>query len=211
MRADLLQDRIARGLGRGAAHLGIPHDLLRPRGPDDPLDPANRVMRLPAAFSAQDGKFARPNGYGPALWTGVFDTAYARVGDYLRGPSGIFFIAARQALLPVLCVQVNRTASLSRPAAPASAGANAYGGVSRAGATSLLGNWPASVLSAGGGERGELPSDANLPFWSVLLPVLPVTPRSADLVTDDLGRSFVVSTAEESALGWRLVVKQAAT
>jgi len=67
------------------------------------------------------------------------------------------------------------------------------------------------VLSAGGGERGELPSDANLPFWSVLLPVLPVALRSADLVADDLGRSFVVSTAEESALGWRLVVKQAAT
>jgi hypothetical protein len=44
-----------------------------------------------------------------------------------------------------------------------------------------------------------------------MLPVLPVALRGADLISDDLGRSYVVSMAEQSALGWRLIVKQAAT
>jgi hypothetical protein len=46
----------------------------------------------------------------------------------------------------------------------------------------------------------------------VLLPAQPdVVLLVADLMTDDLGRNAVVSSAELTNLGWRLSVKQAAT
>ena len=53
------------------------------QGVSEPMAPRNRFLRLRAAFTAPDGRFARPNGYGDALWYGIFDAAYTRPGDYL--------------------------------------------------------------------------------------------------------------------------------
>src|SRR5579875_583148 len=118
MDPNLLQDAISRGMGVAARALGQSCDAYRPSGPGNPLGIANRYLRLPASFNAQDPSYARPNGYGRALWFGVFDAAYTQPGDYLVGPMGTYFIAAQQALLPVLCVQTNRVLNALRPAAP---------------------------------------------------------------------------------------------
>ena len=67
--------------------------------------------------------------YGDALWYGIFDAAYTRPGDYLVQADAVWFIAAQQRLLPVLCVQTNRIVSFWRPAAPSTTGVNTYGGV----------------------------------------------------------------------------------
>jgi hypothetical protein len=206
-----LQDRISRGLGAAARHIGASYDAYRPVGATDPLAPANRYLRLPAAFDAEDPSFQRPSGYGRATWFGIFDSAYTQPGDYLRGPGGTFFVAAQQALLPSVCVLTNRVVSLSRPAAPTAAGVNSYGGILLTAATPLLTAWPASILIAGSGTPGDLPGDASIPSWTMLLPETPVALRAADLVRDDLGRTYVVGTAEYTALGWRILAKQAAT
>ncbi len=206
-----LQDRISRGLGAAARHIGAAYDAYRPVGATDPLAPANRYLRLPAAFDAEDPTFKRPSGYGRATWFGIFDSAYTQPGDYLRGPGGTFFVAAQQALLPSLCVLANRVVSLSRPAAPTVPGMNSYGGILLATATPLLTGWPASILTAGSGTVGDLPGDAGIPSWTMLLPQTPVALRAADLIRDDLGRAYVIGTAEYTALGWRILAKQAAT
>jgi hypothetical protein len=206
-----LQDRISRGFGAAARHIGAPYDAYRSAGATDPLASANRYLRLPAAFDAEDPSFQRPSGYGRATWFGIFDGAYTQPGDYLRGPAGTFFVAAQQALLPSLCVLTNRVVSLFRPAGPTTPGMNGYGGVLLAAATPLLTGWPASILTAGSGTAGNLPGDASIPSWTVLLPETPVALRAADLIRDDLGRTYVVGTAESTALGWRILVKQAAT
>lgn len=208
-----LQDRISQGLGAAARRLGENHDAFRPSGPNDPLAVANRFLRLPAWFNAQDPAGARPGAYGKPLWFGVFDAAYTRPGDYLSGPSGIFFIAAQQPLLPVLCVQTNRTVSASRPAAPRTAGVNAYGGLTRTATQPLLSNWPASVLAAGGGGETDanLPADGRNTQWSVLLPPTPVALLASDLLRDDLGRTYVIAAPELTDLGWRILARQANT
>jgi hypothetical protein len=211
MQQTRLQDRISRGLGAAARHIGAPYDAYRPVGPADPLTPANRYLRLPAAFDAEDPSFQRPSGYGRATWFGIFDSAYTQPGDFLRGPGGTFFVAAQQSLLPSLCVLTNRVVNLSRPAAPTAPGVNSYGGVTLATATRLLTAWPASILTAGSGTAGDLPGDASIPSWTVLLPDTPVALRAADLIQDDLGRTYVIGTAEYTALGWRILAKQAAT
>ena len=214
-----LQDRMSWGLNIAARHIGRSTDAYRPKGCADPLAPPNRFLRLQAAFSAQDGKFVRPNGYGIPLWHGVFDNAYTQPGDLLVQGADVWFIAAQQRLLPVLCVQTNRFVNIVRPAAPGSAGLNPYGGLSLDTATSLVRNFPASILgaSAAGQSTANLPADSPIGYWTVLLPTviapngIPVILRPADLLIDDLGRTGAISGAELTDLGWRLTVKQATT
>ncbi len=209
MDARTLQDRIDRGLGAAARHVGAPCDAYRPRDPLDPLAPTSRTLRLNAAFTAEDLRLRRPAGYGHATWSGVFDTAYTRPGDYLVGPAGTFFIAAQQSLLPALCVLATRTVSVTRSAAPASAGINQYGGLLAGTATTVLAGWPASILFAGSGAAGDLPGEVATPTWTILLPTTPVAVAGADLVTDDRGLCYVVGSAELTALGWRILARQA--
>ena len=211
MHVGRLQDLIARGLGAAARHIGAQYDAFRPVGVANPLAPENRYLRLPIAFTDETFGLRRPVPYGKATWSAIFDTAYTRPGDYLTGPSGTFFVAAQQSLLPVLCVLADRLIMISRPAAPAAAGVNAYGGLLATTATPVLTAWPASILFAGSGSPGDLPGDANTPSWTVLLPTTPALLRPADLITDDTGKSYVIGSAELTALGWRILAKQAAT
>ncbi|MCW3477658.1 hypothetical protein [Limobrevibacterium gyesilva] len=220
MGAGRVQDMVRRGLGRAAMALGEPCDAFRPDGARAPVTAANRFLRLPASFAPPGEGYARPPAYGQALWWGIFDAAYTRPGDYLRrGDGAVWFIASQEPLLPVLCVRAERVVDLLRPAGAVQPGLNSYGGVVLAAAETLLAGWPASVLAGGGGGGGGgggmrdagLPGEAPAGSWVVLLPaVAGVALRRGDLMTDDLGRTGVVASAELSAPGWRLVVKQAA-
>jgi len=218
-RGAVLQDLIQRGLGHAARVIGGSCDAYRPNGAHEPLSRANRYLRLTAAFAPPSGGFARPGGYGEVTWQGIFDAGATRVGDYLVDESAasgraVWFIAAQQPLLPVLCVRADRRVTFARPAAATMVGSNAYGGLTTASAQDLMRAWPVSVTAAAGhgGERVGLPGDGSGATWHVLLPAFGgVTLRNGDLMTDDLGRAGVVGSAELSDLGWRLVVRQAAT
>jgi hypothetical protein len=211
MNVQRLQDRIDRALGRSARHIGDSYDAFRPRGTDNPLAPEKRFLRLPAAFTGQQDDFKRLARYGRPYWAGVFDRAYLQPGDYLRGKFGTFFVSAQPPLQPALCILTNRTISIVRPSAPPVAGVNSYGGLLSDSATTVLSGWPASVLFAGSGAAGDLPTETSTPTWTVLLP--PRTPvlLPADRITDDLGTNYVIGSTEGSELGWRLLVTQAAS
>jgi hypothetical protein len=211
MKLPQIQDRVSRGLGTAARHIGADYSAYRPASPHSPLHPTNRYLRLPASFTTENLTYRQPIGYGHATWSGIFDNAYTQPGDYLTGPAGTFFIAAQQSLLPTLCILATRTISVARAAAPAAAGVNAYGGLTTATATPILTGWPASVLFAGSGAPGDLPGDANTPNWTVLLPQTPVPIRAADLLTDDRGQAYIVGSTELTALGWRILAKQASS
>jgi hypothetical protein len=218
MNPDRLQDLIYRGMGRAALQTGQLYDAFRPNGNANPCAPCNRFLKLRAAFNATDPRFVRANTYGHPVWYGVFDSAYTQPGDYLveQETGRSFFIASQPPLLPVVTVLAERIVTVLRPAGPAGFGVQAYGGVEIADATLLLGGWPASMIEGGngGGTRypGDLPADVRLTAFTLLLPALDgIVPRVEDLVSDDLGRNFVVSSAELSELGWRLVVRQVAS
>jgi hypothetical protein len=206
-----LQNLISKGCGVAARRLGSPFAVYRPRGPAWPLASRNRVITLYAAFNAQDENFGRVAGYDAPVWWGVFDSLYTRPGDYLSGtdPTGrnaVFFVAAQRPLLPVQCIKTNCIVGLSRPPAPVSGG---YGGVVAETALPVIGAWPASLLCQTARVSGRLP-ETRYGSWSLLLPSLPVDVLVGDVVTDDLGRNFLTASAEQSDLGWRLVVRQVA-
>ena len=208
-------DAIRRGLGLAARGAGDWCDLYRPRDAGPPITPANRILRLPAAFVAPDSPRAGVS-YGQAVWQGIFDAGYVQPGDYIAGQEGVFFVASLTRLGPVLCVRTNRTVTLLRPAAPAAAGLSRYGGVQAKEAVALMTAWPASVLTRQReGGRGALPGDApglkgGDGGWEVLMPgVAGVFLRPGDLVNDDLGRVAVLAGTELTELGWRLYARQA--
>ena len=205
-----VEDAIRYGNGVAARQLGAACQLYRPRGAVQAICAASLLMRLPAHFEPlrQHG-----SGYGHPLHTGVLDASYTRAGDYLRGGGATWFVASQEPLLPVLCVRTTCVVNLLRTAQPPSVGLSGYGGLVRAAADPVLTGWPASVLASGLGlDRAGLPGDAGSGGWSVLLPTFGgIFIRGGDLLTDDLGRAGVVTSAELSELGWRLAVRQAAT
>jgi hypothetical protein len=214
MDAAHLQNHIRWGMNVAARAIGMRADAYRPRDVFTPLSWRNRYLRLHTSFAPGRGSFAHPVEYGDSLWQGIFDAAYTRPGDYLVREDGTWFIATQQPLLPVLCIRTTRTVSFSRPAGQSAAGINDYGGITASTLVPMMTGWPASVVAGSAGSRisAGLPSDATVPYWTVLLPAIPgCVLRPADIMSDDLGRNAVVGSAELSDLGWRLTVRQAAT
>jgi hypothetical protein len=217
MDAASLIDRVARGMGKAALHLGETYEAFRPRDGMAPLSPANRLLCLNAAFHSEDKDWNRSARYDQPLWFAVHDTAYTQPGDYLRGPAGTFFIAAQPPLLPTVCVLTNRTLTFTRADGARKAGGNGYGGVQRREDTLLLDGWPASVLIANAGSHGagDLPGEPGPASWIVRLPALQgplaVELRHDDLMTDETGTRAVISAVERTELGWRLAARQAIT
>lgn len=210
MDAVRLNAKIEWGRGKAAQHLGLACTVFRPLT-DAPL--VNQVATLKAAFNAANETYTKPNAYGKPLWWGDFDGRKTLPGDYLvRSFDGaIWFIAGQPQLLPVICVDCQRSVSLARQSADAGLGAIAYSGV--VAPTTILGvgaAWPcAIVLGGAGGEAAGLPADASDAGWRVYLPVsVPITIESTDFITDDLGRRFEIEAAELTELGWRLVAKE---
>jgi hypothetical protein len=212
MDVDHLQDRLDWGLNRAANIIGRVTDAYRPVGISDPLDRSNRYLQLRAAFSRADGNFARSIGYGVAIWRGIFDASYTRVGDYLVHNHDIWFIAEQQHLLPILCVRTNRVISITRQTAPSTA--TLISTVNANSMITIISQWPASVLGTGaeGKSPTGLPGDTTIAKSIALVPsvhgqiLLPT-----DMVTDDLGINSVVVAAELTNLGWRLIVRQVTT
>jgi len=210
MDANRLQDRLYWGLNRTARVLGRETDAYRPAGIDHPLKRSNRYLHLRAAFSRADGNFAQLVGYGVALWRGHFDAAYTRVGDYLVQGADIWFIAAQQSLLPVLCVKTNRVISISR-AIPPGFSPPATGADST---ITIISEWPASMLGTNveGKSPTHLPGDVTVATALVLLPSChEQTLQPTDIITDQHGTNSIVAAAELSDLGWRLNVRSVST
>src|ERR1700712_3904650 len=187
MNGHKLQDRLYFGLGVSARHTGRSADAFRPSGPGCPLDKQNRFLKLPATFVAAKGSDKHANGHGDALWHGIFDASYTRVGDYLVMDAAVFFVGSQEPLLPVLCIRTNRTISIARPKMQGAPAANAYGGYTSGNSTLVLDQWPASVLGEGksGSSHTGLPTDQLVPYLAILLPApagIVISP--GDIVTD---------------------------
>ncbi|WP_318833697.1 hypothetical protein [Burkholderia cepacia] len=214
MDAAKLQTKVYKGYGKAAQRIGPLFTIYRPSSASNPISSGNIVTSLNASFNAEDMTYSRPNKYGKATWFCLVDGTQTRVGDYLSNASQTFFIAAMQQTLPILTVECNRRVNLLRPYQVSGVGETGYGGDTAAGETPLMTGWPASVLQGTKGEKNEvaLPGDVRNPWWIVLLPAFAgVTLRTADIITDELSRRYIISSAELTDLGWRCTAQQAQT
>ena len=210
MDGTILQQKLYRGYARAAEQAGLAYSLFRATGPQGPMAGAPLAV-LPAAFSPQDYAFEHPQGYGKALWQALLDGCRVQVGDILVGPK-TYFIAALQALLPILAVEAPHTVDVRRPFRETGVGYQAsYGGTTPAQETVIMGQWPASILQGTRSESTQagLPDDMKAPYWDILLPACPgIVLLTSDVVQDELGRRFAIGSAETTPLGWRLTALQ---
>ena len=219
MDAALLQDRIDRGMGIAARHIGVAHDAYRPIDGTDPLASARRFLRLPAAFNAQDVRFRVAGLPADAVWYGVLDAAYLRAGDYLveAGGAHTWFVGALQPLLPPICVLCKRGAGCF-PARPGQRpGGETATAAPRPWCRCCTAFRPACCMRAAGTAHRRcrrIPGRAVPPrccrrsaasrSHAAICCAMRPSPGSP-------GRSFVVGLAERNSLGWRLDLRQAAS
>ncbi len=204
MDASALQDKVARGLGIAARKLGSICVVYRPKRTSPPLDDRNRIIKLFAAFEPEGAAGQGSVRFQP-LWRGVFDASYTSPGDYIVGPDNTYFVGVQTPTQPIQCVLTNRRVTLVRPGLSSQGG---YSGLYASGGQAVLTGWPAALFADGLGTRNTKVGSSGLGSWRVLLPELPATPRIADVVTDDLGSTYIVDTAEQNSLGWQLLVRQ---
>jgi hypothetical protein len=173
--------------------------------------PGNLLFSLPVSLNAEDMSYKKPRGYGKATWYALVDGTNLEVGDYFVGPQGTFFVATLQSLLPILVVECNRTVSIFRPQAQAGLGLGPYGGNTDTTETLLVSGRPCSILQGTKGEKADtnLPGDVRSPWWSILMPYAGVDITFDDIIVDDLGRRYAISSPELSDRGWRITAMSA--
>lgn len=212
-----LQSRIYKGYTKAAAKIGLACGQYRPVSALTAAIAGGNLLRtLTASFNALDFKYTKANLYGKPLWYCLADGTQMQVGDYLVRPDGsALFIAAMQALLPILAVECNRTVKVFRPQQLTGVGAQGYGGDTVASETLLVNQYPASILVGAKSDKGavDLPGDVRNPWWAILMPPIPgnVYLRNSDVITDDQARRYVISSAELTGSGWRINAAQALT
>lgn len=213
-----LQAKVYAGYAKAAKRIGLPYDLYRPASAFGPLIDSP-IATLNAAFTVHgpgNFEFGKPSDYKNPLFHALLDGTQVSVGDYLvseTSQQGPFFIAAKDAGVPILAVQCNRTLSAFNPGPALSIGANGYSGTTQANEMAILTNWPASALLGSRGVRDQtLPEDAGYGSWRVLMPAWPgVVIRPGTILNDDLNNRMVVVAAELQDLGWRIDATQVIT
>jgi hypothetical protein len=208
-----IQSLIYSGYAKAALRTGLAYSLFRPSGAMNPLAGGNARGTILATLDADPTfRFGHPNLYGHPIWYVLADGTQLALGDYLTRPDGsAFFVAGMQPLLPIWAVECNRTISVLRPGSNSGIGAQPYGGDVVAAETPLMTGWPASVLTKSRGEQGDvrLPGDVKLPWNEVLLPYGGVQIEFADVLTDENGVRYKVSSTERTDAGWRMLAAQA--
>lgn len=182
---------------------------------DDGADfdqPGNYLFTRKVSLNAEDMKYGKPNKYGKATWYVLVDGTDLEVGTYFKGPGGTFFIAAMQALLPIFVVECNRTVAVYRPYTQGDDGHGPYAGNTKKNQKLLIQGRPCSILQGTKGEKSEaqLPGDTRSPWWMVLIPEAGVDYRLDDIMVDDRGVRYVLSSVELTGSGYRCTAMQAA-
>lgn len=215
MNVTTLQNKIYAGYAKAALRVGQSNAHYRPLSALNPISSGNKLANLYVSYNAQDMGYQKPSKYGNNVWYALLDGTQTLVGDYLVDPvNGDYFIAAMQQNLPILVVSCNAVINITRQHQQSSVGAVGYGGSTLATESMLMQQWPCSLLIGAGIAKtdGDLPGDTKAMGVQILLPFFTgVILAMGDIVTDQIGRRFAITSAELSDLGWRLNATQATT
>lgn len=218
MDAARLQAKLNSGYGKAALRLGYTYSIYRPQGATDPIVSGNLLPgTIFAAFTPRSTgfNFQISADYKQALFHGLFDATTVDIGDYLVASGHpTFFVAAKQDLLPVICVECNNTVTIVRPEESSSPGVQSYIGATPATDAAVMTSFPASLLfdARGKNSGAQLPLDEVNPYFTILMPALEgVDVRSSDIITDMDSRRYIVASSEHSAFGWRIMARLAVT
>ncbi len=209
-----LQAKYNSAMGRAASVIGEAVRQYRPANPMAPLDGSGYTNSFNAAFDADPAlSFNKPAVVGRYLFYLLADATTLAVGDYIAAPQSTYFVGSMEDLRPPVVLRTNAVLSLVRPEESVRAGLAPPGGDSLSSEVTLFAGWPSAMLIAGGGGHGDvdLPGDAGMGSWQILLPALfGIAIRGSDILVDQTGLRHVVTAAELSPMGWRIDAQQEA-
>jgi hypothetical protein len=201
-----VQDRIYYGYGKAAQRLGTDFTIYRSATAINPISSGNIAGTLKCSFNVS-WSYMKANKYANAIWQLVADGRLTQVYDYLTDGTKTFYVAAQQLILPILAIECNQILTVKRPTGPQGVGYQGYSVYDDATADVIYQNCPGSMLEGARGASNpvNIPSDAKMPWFIILLPFLGNKQiQTGDFVTDSNGVAHMVSSAELTDLGWRL-------
>lgn len=205
MDAATLQDRIYSGYGKAALRIGTSYEIFRSSTAIDPLSSGNSQGPILVGVD-QNYKYVSPAKYGDETWQILADGRSLMTFDYLVG-TATYFICSMQDLLPILVNQCNRMLTISRPFEENGGGYTGYSGYLPSTSTVLMQNCPATVLenSKGDPNSAKLPTSSKTPYFRIYIPFFGVDLKIGDIVQNELGERFVITSNEKTDMGWRLI------
>lgn len=211
MDGTLLNAKIQRGYAMAASKIGQSVDVYRStaaNGIDSPIQPANKIATLPAAFSIK-GQYTQAPGYNTNLWTVAIDLTNVKTGDVLQGATDTYVMVSTVPLLPPLALNTSNTVRVTRPSGPSGVGSVGYGEVTQ---TPVISGVPAFISQKkdSGHPPVGLPGDlSKRMYWEIDLYAPIGTIRAMDIVTDDLGYRYqVLGDDWNSPLGYQLLCER---
>ena len=193
--------------------LGSPYQQYRPFGVAAAIVPGNLIATIPAWITADPGltSKASPVPEKPVRYAAV-DPNLTQPGDYLIGPQGTLFIRSQILPEPIALISCTHTLNITRmPATVTPGGSDTYGGDVAASETPILTGWPGAVAMGLRMVPGSLgvPSESKQGMATVFLPPsVTVQILENDVLTDENGKRFAITSAEQSSFGWRLMVEE---
>ncbi len=209
MNGTLLQERIYAGYAKAAAHVGQPYSIYRAATPISPLEAGNLIGEVNCFFAADQKfssvhKFKEPTRY---MWA---DGRELQQLDILVGPYGTFFVGDMQPNLPMQAVRCNDSIQVNRPIYQTNPIAVVDGEL-------IVFACPCfrqlkkvdqkPVNSAYGASTAATP----IGEWFVYAPIDWTLLKQNDLVTDESGRRYTISTVDPTEIGAVIVIRQADT
>lgn len=205
-----LQARIYAGYAKAAAHVGQAYSIYRPSSLISPIDSSNLIGEVNCFFAA-DQKFSSVHKYKEPTRYMWADGRKLLQGDFLLGPYGTFFVGDKQPNLPIQAVRCNDSISINRPIYQVGDAIGIVDGeVIAAGMPCFrqlkkLDQKP--VNSAYGASTAATP----IGEWFVYVPIDWTVLKQNDIVTDQTGRRYTLSSIDPTEIGAVLVIRQADT
>ena len=208
------QAKIYKGYGIAAKKIGLVYNQYRSTTGINPIAIGNLISSTFYASFNVSWDYMKSSKYGNAIFQCVADGRVLQVGDYLVNATKTWFIIGMEALLPILAVECNATATIERPTQSTAKGFVGYAGYEAGNPTGngtvIMQNVPISLLIDGRGKENptKLPMDSTWGRWLILMPYLgDVQVKVGDMmkVGTDL---YIVDSNELTEFGWRIRAKR---
>jgi hypothetical protein len=213
MDAAIIQAKINYGYGKAAQYLGVACNWYRPTSTAF-IDPSTLQGTVQAYFdSSPQFTAAKPSSFAhPASFVAV-DRTDLQTSDYLVKPSGeTYFINIIEALAPTSSIECNAVVTVFR-SVTATSGAPYQMVVTNNGDIQVA-NCPCSILQGTKGEADHsgVEMTPRMPWVAIVMPNLPtVQLYVGDIMIDDKGRRYNLSSIEQSDLGMRITAEYSST
>lgn len=210
MNGTILQGRIYAGYKKAAAHAGRPYSVYRAFTPILPVDALNRIGEVNCFFAANQKynsvhKYKEPTRY---LWA---DGRELMQRDILIGPYGTFFVGDLQPNLPLQAIKCNDAISISRPIYQYGAQIQVVDGEEIAFGCPCFRQLKKMDQKPVNSVFGASTAATPIAEWFVYVPIEWTILKQNDMVTDQTGRRYTISSIDPSEIGTVLVIRQADT